>query len=224
MTAQPERLHHLLDRARRGVILPAEGEALAELVGELEQQLNTARTTTQRLNYRAQQAESKNATFQRAVRQWDVNERGTYIPHTSLRAIGIAAGTDILGSVRHLKHFQRVEQAEARIRDLEADLHRYEEVVVGDLNEANIGLQRQAATAEARVRELEAATAPAGIIAYHLPNRPNAWVCAGHIGEWLHQASRTIADADGNGNSGACAWGGCQHNYLTNPYTPGTSP
>ncbi|MEU2996859.1 hypothetical protein ABZ684_04680 [Streptomyces sp. NPDC006995] len=73
MTTQPERLHHLLDRARRGVILPAEGEQLAEMVGELE-----------------------------------------------------------------------------------ADLHRYEEVVVGDLNEANTGLQRQAARAEARVRELEA--------------------------------------------------------------------
>ncbi|MFE3429863.1 hypothetical protein [Streptomyces sp. NPDC059171] len=73
MTTQPERLHHLLDRARRGVILPAEGEALAGLVGELE-----------------------------------------------------------------------------------VDLHRYEEVVVGDLNEANTRLQRQAARAEARIRELEA--------------------------------------------------------------------
>ncbi|MFF9639413.1 hypothetical protein ACF1D2_33140 [Streptomyces bacillaris] len=35
MTTQPERLHHLLDRARRGVILPAEGEQLAALVGLL---------------------------------------------------------------------------------------------------------------------------------------------------------------------------------------------
>lgn len=40
MTTQPERLHHLLDRARRGVILPAEGEALAELVGAREERLN----------------------------------------------------------------------------------------------------------------------------------------------------------------------------------------
>ncbi|MFF2226263.1 hypothetical protein ACFVV7_23445 [Streptomyces globisporus] len=32
---EPERLHHLLDRARRGVILPAEGEQLAEMVGHL---------------------------------------------------------------------------------------------------------------------------------------------------------------------------------------------
>ncbi|MFE5958933.1 hypothetical protein [Streptomyces rubiginosohelvolus] len=45
MTTQPERLHHLLDRARRGVILPAEGDTLAGLVGELEQQLDTATRT-----------------------------------------------------------------------------------------------------------------------------------------------------------------------------------
>ncbi|MFE9461669.1 hypothetical protein [Streptomyces californicus] len=144
MTTQPQRLHHLLDRARRGVILPAEGEQLAEMVGELEQQVDAARATTRRLNYRAQQAESKNAAFQRAVDQWDVNERGTYITHGSLRAIGIAAGTDILGSVRHLKHFQRVEQAEARVAALEADNARYEEVV-GELNEANLTLQREVA-------------------------------------------------------------------------------
>ncbi|MFE7485525.1 hypothetical protein [Streptomyces sp. NPDC057552] len=127
MTTQPERLHHLLDRARRGVILPAEGEALAVLVGELEQRVDTARATARRLYYRTQQAESKNATYERAVRQWDFGERGTYIPHASLRAIGIAAaGTDILGSsIRHLRHFQRVEQAEARICELEAEVSRH---------------------------------------------------------------------------------------------------
>ncbi|MET9942973.1 hypothetical protein, partial [Streptomyces halstedii] len=36
---QPERLHHLLDRARRGVILPAEGEQLAALVRAREERL-----------------------------------------------------------------------------------------------------------------------------------------------------------------------------------------
>ena len=35
MITQP-RLHCLLGRARRGIVLPAEGEQLAELVGELE--------------------------------------------------------------------------------------------------------------------------------------------------------------------------------------------
>lgn len=42
VTTQPDRLHHLLDRARRGVILPAEGEALAGLVAELEATIEQA--------------------------------------------------------------------------------------------------------------------------------------------------------------------------------------
>ncbi|MFC9036827.1 hypothetical protein [[Kitasatospora] papulosa] len=37
-----DRLRHLLDRARRGVILPAEGEALAVLVGEREAAIEQA--------------------------------------------------------------------------------------------------------------------------------------------------------------------------------------
>lgn len=187
MTTQPQRIHHLLDRLLRGVLLPEEAEQLAGAVrilqarvndqdgaasvavsavrlmnqagaqrdraearaAELQQQLATARDTTQRLNYRAQRAESKNATFERAVSQWDVSERGTYIPHASLRAIGIAAtGTDILGSVRHLKHFQRVEQAEARVRELEADM-----VTLRDAHGAVTG---QCRAAEAQVRELAA--------------------------------------------------------------------
>ncbi|WP_228988614.1 hypothetical protein [Streptomyces sp. DH8] len=42
MTTQPDRLHHLLDRARHGVLLPAEGEALAGLVAELEAAIEQA--------------------------------------------------------------------------------------------------------------------------------------------------------------------------------------
>jgi hypothetical protein len=41
MTEQ-DRLNHLLDRLRRGVLLPAEAEQLAGLVAELEQQLDDA--------------------------------------------------------------------------------------------------------------------------------------------------------------------------------------
>lgn len=88
-------------------------------------QLDALYATNQRLNLRAQQLESELATYRHAVGQWDVSERGTYIPHDSLRAIGKAGGVDILGSVRHLKHFERVEQAEAalyRIREW-ADYH-----------------------------------------------------------------------------------------------------
>ena len=77
--------------------------------------LATARVTNQRLNYEKQRLESELAAYRRAVCQWDIGERGTYISLASLRAIGLAGGRDILGSVRHLKHFQRVEQAEAAI-------------------------------------------------------------------------------------------------------------
>lgn len=77
--------------------------------------LNELYATIRRLNYRAQNAESKLAAYTRAVATWNVNERGTYIPHASLAAIARAAGTDILGSVRHLRYFARVEQAEAAI-------------------------------------------------------------------------------------------------------------
>ncbi|MDF2708157.1 MAG: hypothetical protein K0R62_3809 [Nonomuraea muscovyensis] len=80
-----------------------------------EAERDSARTTIQRLNRRAQAAESENTAYRRAVAQWDVSERGTYIPHASLASIGRAAGTDVLGSVRHLRHFQRVEQAEAAL-------------------------------------------------------------------------------------------------------------
>ncbi|MET9813192.1 hypothetical protein [Streptomyces sp. NPDC006355] len=84
-------------------------------------QLDELYATNQRLNRRAQRLESELAAYRRAVTQWEISERGTYIPHSSLRAIGKASGVDILGSVRHLKHFQRAEQAEAaiaRVRNL----------------------------------------------------------------------------------------------------------
>lgn len=80
-----------------------------------ETRLAEARATNRRLNLRAQRLESELAAYRRAVRQWEVSERGTYIPHSSLRAIGKACGVDVLGSHRHLKHFERVEQAEAAI-------------------------------------------------------------------------------------------------------------
>jgi hypothetical protein len=81
----------------------------------LSEKLQEARATNRRLNLRAQKLESELAAYRRAVGQWEVGERGTYISHASLRTIGLACGKDILGSVRHLKHFERVEQAEVAI-------------------------------------------------------------------------------------------------------------
>ncbi|MFJ3601866.1 hypothetical protein ACIPVA_03625 [Streptomyces anulatus] len=42
MTTQPQRLHHLLDRLLRGVLLPEEAEQLAELVRELERRADVS--------------------------------------------------------------------------------------------------------------------------------------------------------------------------------------
>ncbi|WP_098007780.1 hypothetical protein [Streptomyces sp. sk226] len=50
------------------------------------------------------------------------------------------------GNLRHVKQLiPAVRAAEARVRELEAEVARYEEVVIGNLNEANIRLQRQLA-------------------------------------------------------------------------------
>ncbi|MCX4606799.1 hypothetical protein OG402_40960 [Streptomyces anulatus] len=93
MTTQPQRLHHLLDRARRGVILPAEGEALVPLVEKLAADVEFYEAATSRMRDRAEVATV------------------------------------------------RADRAEARVRELEAENARYEEVV-GELNEANTRLQR----------------------------------------------------------------------------------
>lgn len=98
-------------------VLPATTNHDTDTSAELE----TARATNQRLNREKQRLESELATYRRAVAQWEINERGTYIPHSSLRAIGLASGRDILGSVRHLKHFERVEEAEEANEQLRAE-------------------------------------------------------------------------------------------------------
>ncbi|MEU3976865.1 hypothetical protein [Streptomyces bacillaris] len=57
MTTQPqrdERLHHLLDRLLRGVLLPEEAEQLAGLVRELERQVEDQATADQVANRAAQ--------------------------------------------------------------------------------------------------------------------------------------------------------------------------
>ncbi|MGC5534275.1 hypothetical protein [Streptomyces sp. SR-10] len=89
MTAQPERLHHLLDRARRGVILPAEGEALAQLVSELERRADTSDAVAkgnlqhvkqlipavQQAEARARELEADNARYEEVV--GELNEANT---------------------------------------------------------------------------------------------------------------------------------------------------
>jgi len=104
-------------------ILISEHTQLITRLAEAEAERDTARATNRRLNLEKQRLESELATYRRAVAQWEVSERGTYIPHASLQAIGKAGGVDLLGTVRHLKHFQRVEQAEDAIERVR-ELHR----------------------------------------------------------------------------------------------------
>lgn len=85
-----------------------------------EVQLAAARATNRRLNLRAQQLESELATYRRAVDQWEISERGTYVPLRTITAIAKTAGRNI-ENPRWLLHYQRVEQAEAaivRVRNL----------------------------------------------------------------------------------------------------------
>lgn len=96
----------------------------AEAVADAEQAhlrevLAATRATNRRLNRRAQALESELATYRRAVDQWEISERGTYVPLRTLAAIAKAAGRNI-ETPQWLLHYQRVEQAEAaieRVRD-----------------------------------------------------------------------------------------------------------
>jgi hypothetical protein len=116
-----------LDRARRELADRAAADSADAAAGSYalraegaEQQRDQARATNRRLNLRAQQLESELAAYRRAVDQWEISERGTYVPLRTITAIAKAAGRDI-ENPRWLLHYQRVEQAEAailRIRNL----------------------------------------------------------------------------------------------------------
>jgi hypothetical protein len=84
----------------------------------LSEKLQEARATNRRLNLRAQGLESELATYRRAVSQWEVSKRGTYVPLRTIAAIAKAAGRDI-ETPQWLLHYQRVEQAEAAIERAE---------------------------------------------------------------------------------------------------------
>jgi hypothetical protein len=84
-----------------------------------EAALGQARETNRRLNLRAQKLESELAAYRRAVDQWEVSKRGTYVPLRTIAAIAKAAGRDI-ETPQWLLHYQRVEQAEAAIERVRA--------------------------------------------------------------------------------------------------------
>lgn len=75
-------------------------------------ELAEARQTIQKLNRRAQAAESTAERYAQAVRDWRISEKGTYVPYESLKAIGALAGLEILPHVRYMQRFENARQAE----------------------------------------------------------------------------------------------------------------
>jgi hypothetical protein len=88
---------------------------------QLYAERDAARATNRRLNLRAQKLESELATYRRAVDQWDVSERGTYVPLRTIAQIAKAAGRNI-ENPRWLLHYQRIEQAETALARITAYL------------------------------------------------------------------------------------------------------
>lgn len=112
----------------RNIAVAALAAVLPASVDRADDDLATARATNRRLNLRAQRLESELAAYRRAVSQWDVSERGTYVPLRTIAAIAKAAGRNI-ETPRWLLHYQRVEQAEAAVERVRSVLE--SEAVVG---------------------------------------------------------------------------------------------
>lgn len=83
-------------------------------------ELAEARQTIQKLNRRAQAAESVAERYARAIRDWRVSEKGTYVPYESLKEIGALAGVEILPHVRYMQRFENARQAEEFIERIYA--------------------------------------------------------------------------------------------------------
>jgi len=93
-------------------------DALSELLSQVQRQeyadLTQARETARCLNRRAQGAESRLAAIERAVNEWKVSDRGTYVPLRTVVAIARVMGVQV-DEERLELHAQRVEQAEAAV-------------------------------------------------------------------------------------------------------------
>jgi transcriptional regulator with XRE-family HTH domain len=80
--------------------------------------LAEARQTNRYLNRRAQAAEAVANGYKKAVREWRIRDKGTYVPYDSLKKIGRLAGLEILPDVRYMQRFENAQQAEEFIEQL----------------------------------------------------------------------------------------------------------
>lgn len=80
--------------------------------------LAEARRKNQVLHRRAQAAESLVERYVKAIKDWRVSEKGTYVPYESLKTIGKLAGMEILPHVRYMQRFENARQAEEFVERL----------------------------------------------------------------------------------------------------------
>lgn len=118
-----------LDDAEFGEFADAVLAVLPAPADQAAVDLETARATNQRLNREKQRLESELAAYRRAVSQWEISERGTYVPLRSLAGIAKAAGIDV--PARWQLHYERVERAEAERDSLGREADRLRKDWVG---------------------------------------------------------------------------------------------
>jgi hypothetical protein len=111
--------------------VPASLDVANAVLAVRDTELQQARETNRRLNLRCQEAESALATIKRSVGEWEISERGTYVPLRTIAAIGKAVGRDITNA-RWLLHYQRVETAEAAITRIRQLADRWENALAPD--------------------------------------------------------------------------------------------
>lgn len=81
-------------------------------------ELAQTRQTNRNLNRRVQAAESAVEGYRAAVADWKVNDKGTFVPYDSLKAIGALAGKEILPGIRYMRRFDNAQQAEEFIEKI----------------------------------------------------------------------------------------------------------
>lgn len=143
LARQDDRVRGLTSEVAKQRTRTEEAEAaLGQLRTDLEQTRETSRSlsldchqaqeTNRRLNRRCQQAESRFAKVARAVADWRINERGTYVPLNTLNAIAKAVGIEV-NPDRWQHHYQRVQELEAalaRVRAFAGRLDGFAEVAL----------------------------------------------------------------------------------------------
>ncbi|MFD5975539.1 hypothetical protein [Streptomyces bacillaris] len=190
MTTQPDPVHHLLDRLLRGVLLPEEAEQLAGLVRAREERLalleNGARERSAILEEARDALEAAGINEAHGGESWP--RLVPAIEELARRAETADAVAE--GNLRHVKQLiPAVRQAEARVRELEADLT----ALAAASAHAITLVGERAERAEAQVARLTPGTTPAEHCGHQIPaltkhtERTECVLRPGHHGSHANQ-------------------------------------